>query len=144
MVKYCTKCGKENPDISNFCESCGENINKEKYHENHLNEFDHQINTRSYDNIECPYCGASMPLIPSKNIKCIYCGMSIREDESKHNTAIIMGYLVALFTGLGIIPAIYLLTRDNQRAKTHGIIILIIFLLYVVWFIYTISFLFNY
>lgn len=42
----CEKCGTENYDDANFCESCGEKLNKEK-----------QNNTEEKNNLKCPICG---------------------------------------------------------------------------------------
>lgn len=50
------------------------------------------------------------------------------EDEYKdYGTAIAVSYVLLIFGGIpGLIGGLYLITRDNERAKLHGKIIIVI------------------
>lgn len=99
----------------------------------------------------CPSCGEELP--DGANF-CKSCGSKINSvpraenpqrpayDES-HTLAIVLGYLFAILIPLiGIIIAIYLLTRKNSSsASKHGKYILIVAV--VIWFIsFALSFLY--
>lgn len=56
----------------------------------------------------------------------------IEVTEKSHKTAIIIGYILAILVPLlGIIVAVYLLTRDSPDAKRHGRYMIIVAV--VVW-----------
>lgn len=73
---------------------------------------------------ECPHCKGEISVDASK---CRHCGEWI-DKSKKPNTyggATVVGYFFAIFGGwLGIVVGLYLLTRDNEKAKLHGKIIL--------------------
>lgn len=62
------------------------------------------------------------------------------EVNKVSGSVIALGYVLTLITGVfGFIIAIYLLTRDDKRARTHGIIMIIIFaiwLIIMIWVAY--------
>lgn len=112
MPKFCDKCGAElkNNNV-NFCDKCGAEV-----------KTDHNTNAETSSGaILCPHCGQATPI---GQTNCVKCGSSLVEE---HTTAVIVGYIVTLIFGiLGVIPGIYLLTRNNGKAKTQGLILIII------------------
>lgn len=59
---------------------------------------------------------------------------SVQESESTypHTALTVIGYIFGILGGIiGLIIAIYLLTREDKRAKTHALIILGIFVLWI-------------
>ena len=112
MPKFCDKCGAElkNNNV-NFCDKCGAEV-----------KTDNNTNAETSGwVILCPHCGQATPI---GQTNCVKCGSSLVEE---HTTAVIVGYIVTLIFGiLGIIPGIYLLTRNNGKAKTQGLILIII------------------
>ena len=70
------------------------------------------MNSKSY----CPFCGQKIPV---HSAQCSYCGKWL--DKSKAETSwliIALGYIFSIvFALIGLIIAIYLLTRDSSRAK---------------------------
>nr|WP_319372854.1 hypothetical protein [uncultured Methanobacterium sp.] len=67
---------------------------------------------------------ANDSLLPESNLS---------EEEYEHKrygTEILIAYVAFLFCGpASFIMAIYLITRDNKRAKLHGKILLLIFII---------------
>lgn len=105
--------------MSKYCPSCGEElvdnakfckscgINLETMEEN---RYSHQENTRQF----------------------------IEATEKSHTAAIVIGYILAILVPLlGLIVAVYLLTRDESKAKRHGKYILIVTV--IVWILSIIS-----
>lgn len=126
MVKFCHNCGAELRSENNkFCQKCG----AELYHDNNAN----------INNIEsgmtCPKCGEMVPLYQKS---CPNCGQMFEDNK----IAVIVGYVVSIFFGIfGLIPGVYLLTRDNSKSRTQGIIVCAISLLrllslFIRWFVY--------
>jgi len=112
MVKFCDKCGHElKNENAKFCDKCGAEV---------------KISTNQTNNgaattggtVICPHCGQATPM---EQEVCVQCG-SYLEDNT---IAIIVGYIVTfLIPILGLIPGIYLLTRDNKKSRIQGINIL--------------------
>lgn len=111
----CLNCETLNDVNSKFCVNCGG-----------------ILKTVSSDNRLCPYCGSS---IPANASKCKNCGEWINKKmkPSEHNLAIVLGYIFTLLGGwIGFIIAIYLLTRDDSRARKHGGIQLLISVIWII------------
>ncbi len=123
-MAFCSNCGNELKDNAKFCPNCGNAVNDESE-----GKTIHQ-NTQS--GINCPKCGS---IIPFGNDICLKCGAPLNEE--KHTTAIVLGYICALFFPIvGIITGIYLLTRPNKDVHIHGIIMIILaIVLTVIWWI---------
>jgi len=142
MSNKCEKCGNENNEDSKFCEKCGNSLESN-------GKTPSNVTSQNIRNeISCPYCGSK---IPANVSKCGHCGEWI--DRSKSNTLIIIAYIV---TFLGIVinifaynpmPAafvlvciftllppyvitLYLLTRKDSKPKKHGIVLLIILIIF--------------
>ncbi|KZX15216.1 double zinc ribbon [Methanobrevibacter cuticularis] len=112
----CLNCGTLNDVDSKFCVKCGGILKTEDSSNNRL----------------CPYCGSS---IPANASKCKNCGEWINKSmkPSNHSLAIVLGYIFTLLGGwIGLIIAVYLLTRDDSRAKKHGGIQLAISIIWIV------------
>lgn len=62
-------------------------------------------------------------MIDSNVRKCMHCGEWLygKPQEAKHDTLIILGYVLAILIPLaGLIIGIYLLTRDNDEDHKAG------------------------
>ncbi|KZX16722.1 double zinc ribbon [Methanobrevibacter cuticularis] len=118
-TKKCMDCGTFNEQDSKFCEKCG----------NSLNQNDTTKPQESTVNmIDCPFCGQKIPM---NSEKCSHCGEWL--DPSKdnpHGVSIVLGYIISIFGWLGLIPAIYLLTRVSSSAKKHGVIQLVLSIIF--------------
>ena len=96
----------------------------------------------------CPNCGEELV----ENAKfCKSCGYDIENkvqsdvqpaqgqftpqaEEKSHTIAIVLGYVFAILIPIiGVIIAIYLMTRQEEKAKTHGKYVIIVAA--VIWFI---------
>ena len=112
MVKFCDKCGEElKNENAKFCDKCGAEVKISNTQSN-------SGTTTVGGVVVCPHCGqtTSMGLT-----HCEKCGSALEDNT----TAVIVGYIVTfLLSIIGIIPAIYLLTRNNGKAKTHGVILI--------------------
>lgn len=115
MARFCEKCGRElKSENAKFCDKCGAPVN------NDTNTVNNTIS-----GVTCPQCGS---MIPMGYQRCTNCGMPLEDNK----TAVIIGYVItSLFSIFGLIPAIYLLTRNNGKAKTQGAILIVIILSYV-------------
>ena len=107
MATFCDKCGGElKNENAKYCDKCGAEVKI----------TNNQTNTGPA--VICPSCGQSTPMGLEN---CEKCGSPLEDNT----TAVIVGYIVSfLFSILGIIPAIYLLTRKNGKAKTHGVLLI--------------------
>lgn len=107
MTKFCSNCGTEMNDTSNFCPSCGAS----------------QQSNGSTTNVTimCSNCGA---MIPQGLLTCPRCGTPLNNNDYKF--ALVIGYILSFIIPLGgIITGIYLLTRnDNQEVHKHGMIMI--------------------
>lgn len=124
LNKFCTQCGKEVSEDANFCDKCG-------------NSFDSSVSNQQNSNQEnsnfqpnqpkgpCVKCGSLTSY--NSNI-CDACGeVNPHRPKESHTAAIVLGYIFSFLSPLiGIIFAIYLLTRENEDVKKHGIIQLVI------------------
>lgn len=89
----------------------------------------------------CPNCGEQLA---DEAIFCKSCGVNLDDfvvgkpvdpapqytppvEENDHKIAIILGYVGGILIPIiGIIIAIYLMTRDSENAKKHGKYVLIV------------------
>lgn len=119
MPTFCDKCGNElkNENVK-FCDKCGAKISINKTDESEIPE----------SGIICPHCGKTSPI---GQPNCSNCGGEIELENNV--VAVAVGYIVIwILNFLGIIPAIYLLTRRNKKSKTQGVILLIISILLII------------
>lgn len=109
MVKFCSKCGNElKNENDKFCDKCGAEVLENK----------NNAGSASGTTVICPHCSQATPM--GQQI-CAKCGASLEDNT----TAVIVGYTVTFLLGIiGIIPGIYLLTRNNGKAKTQRIFII--------------------
>lgn len=121
MSKFCDKCGAElKNENAKFCDKCGSEIRIAQ---------NNRVLT-DIDGIVCPFCGQ---VTPKNQANCVNCGVQLKEDNL---VAVIVGYVLAfLFPLFALIPAIYLLTRDNLKSKTQGIYIIIMVVVFFILFI---------
>lgn len=112
MVKFCDKCGAElKNDDARFCDKCGAEVKT-------ISNQSSSGTTTVGGAVICPHCGQTTPMGLTY---CEKCGSSLENNT----TAVIVGYIVTLLVPLiGLIPAIYLLTRNTGKAKTQGILII--------------------
>lgn len=105
----CPLCGFQNPEEADYCVKCGTPL-----------IFKNQLENNSYIN----------PVVinrpPAKEQE--------GEKRSRFNTILVfLGYLFSILGGLvGLIIAIYLITRKDKSLKRHGYIQLAIFFFYIV------------
>lgn len=118
MAKFCDKCGNElKSENAKFCDKCGAEILANKNKSN-------VATTNMAGLIICPRCGQETPM---GQAICAKCGSSLENNTA----AVVVGYIVSiLFSILGLIPGIYLLTRNNEKSKTQGIIICVFSILF--------------
>ena len=127
-MPFCSQCGSELSEGTKFCSKCGAPLKDYK-----------SVNTQQNSNssgVSCPKCGS---LVPFGNVVCNNCGNPLNQD--KHTAAIVLGYICSIFAPiLGIIFAIYLLTRLNKDVHKHGVIMIvlaiILVIIYYMWFSY--------
>ena len=108
----------------------------------------------------CDECGAELK---DNNKFCDKCGSSIKQEE--YLLFIILGYVFSIFSYvyplnigssyvgfilgatipsiIGIIIAIFLLTRNNKKVHKHGILIIIISIIYLLIVAYGVLFVFS-
>lgn len=107
MGKFCEQCGSELKNKNaKFCDKCGARVRD-------------NVNTMNNNTpqIICPKCSSKIPM--GQNV-CMNCGTALEDNK----IAVIIGYIVAfIFPIFDLIPGIYLLTRNNGKAKTQGLII---------------------
>lgn len=107
----CPLCGFQNPEEADYCVKCGSPL-----------IFKNQLENNTYIN----------PVVINKT--------TVGEQEvetgkrSRFSTILVfLGYLFSILGGLvGLIIAIYLITRKDKGLKKHGYIQLAIFLFYIV------------
>lgn len=146
-IKKCSNCGVFNEQDSKFCEKCGNKLYMEK-----------EIKNKSsiVNKINCPFCGSE---IPASVKKCSNCGEWIKTHDRGNNFPIILGYAsiliafilsIILYMGssnpteallgfaipfiLPLIITLYLITRKDPKTRKHGIILLIIWIILVMFF----------
>ena len=108
--RLCPLCGYENPQEADFCVKCGTPL-----------MF-----------INSPQNNSIGPIVIKKQV--IGSPSPYTEGRSRFMTwLIIFGYLFSILGGLlGLIIAIYLITRKDPSIRKHGIIQLAIFIFYIV------------
>lgn len=106
MGKFCEQCGSELKNKNaKFCDKCGARVRD-------------NVNTMNNNTpqIICPKCSSKIPM--GQNV-CMNCGTALEDNK----IAVIIGYIVAfIFPIFDLIPGIYLLTRNNGKAKTQGLL----------------------
>lgn len=112
MAKFCDKCGNElKNDNAKFCDKCGAEVKITN------NQTINQTTTTG-GMVVCPHCSQTTTMGLDY---CEKCGSSLEDNT----TAVIVGYIVTLLIPIiGLIPAIYLLTRNNGKSKTQGVLII--------------------
>ena len=105
----CPLCGFQNPDEADYCVKCGTPL-----------IFKNQLENNSYIN----------PVVINKTPA----SEPVGEKPSRfHTILVVLGYLFSILGGLvGLIIAIYLITRKDRSLKKHGYIQLAIFLFYII------------
>jgi len=119
LPTFCDKCGNELKDDNlKFCDKCGAEI-----------VTNQKSDTEFPDSgIVCPHCGKTTPV--GQPI-CSNCGAEIELENNV--VAVAVGYIVTWILGfIGLIPAIYLLTRRNRKSKTQGIILIALIALLII------------
>ncbi|WP_405290367.1 zinc ribbon domain-containing protein [Methanobrevibacter sp.] len=140
VFRRCPQCGSTSDDIYGFCIKCGYEFPK----------IEHNPHT-------CPLCGYNNP---DEADFCVKCGTPLllknqlennsyinpivikrtsdsqeaQPQRSRFDTILVyLGYLFSILGGLvGLIIAIYLITRKDRNLKKHGFIQLAIFGFYIV------------
>ena len=106
---FCPLCGYQNPDEADFCVKCGTPLLFKS-------QFNNNDNSRN-------------PIIIQKTMST---GSGISQHGGMTKWLIIFGYLFSILGGLlGLIIAIYLITRKDPNVRKHGIIQLAIFGFYI-------------
>lgn len=146
LNNICFKCGKKNESGSKFCEDCGSSLAENTDRENELSskncpncgknvvlqsKFCDSCGNPLIEGIVkpktiCKFCGSE---IPTGAQKCMRCGEWVdkKVEDSRYNGIIAVGYIFTLLGGwIGFIIALYLITRDNKKARKNGYIMLII------------------
>jgi|GEM_PF-953259 hypothetical protein len=96
---YCPNCGSENKDDAQFCESCGTK----------LDAIGGDVSSRTKTSQSPPYYQQGP------------------EAKKPSTILVVLGYIFALFGGLiGIVLGLFLYSKNNHEAKTHGRNILLI------------------
>ncbi len=113
MPKFCDKCGHQlKNENAKFCDNCGSEI-KTSQNQNNTNT--------NVPETFCPRCGQATPF---GQTNCMNCGAPIQVEDN--TLAVAVGYIITfLISILGLIPAIYLLTRNSGKAKTQGLWLII-------------------
>ena len=141
VLRRCPQCGSTSDDIYGFCIKCGWEFPK-------INPNEHTCPLCGYPNPDeadfCVKCGTPLlfknqfegnrtgidPIIIKKEINFGNKNQSLSPGWMKW--LIIFGYLFSILGGLlGLIIAIYLVTRKDPNTRKHGIIQLAIFGFYV-------------
>ena len=135
VVRRCPQCGTASDDAYGFCIKCGCEFPK-------IEHSPHTCPLCGFENPEeadfCVKCGT--PLIFKNNgqiseqikpivIKRTAAEQPVKENHSRSSGIIVfLGYLFSILGGLlGVIIAIYLITRKDRNLKKHGYVQLAIF-----------------
>lgn len=143
VLRRCPQCGSTSDDIYGFCIKCGWEFPK-------VNPNEHACPLCGYPNPDeadfCVKCGTPLlfksqfegnhtainPIIIKKEVDM---GSTTLDSSSSGwmKWIILAGYLFSILGGLlGLIIAIYLITRKDSSTRKHGIIQLAIFGFYIV------------
>lgn len=117
MASFCDKCGHElKNENARFCDKCGAEVKTRNS----------QAGNAQGVMTACPHCGQATPMGLDK---CENCGSTLEDNTA----AVIIGYIITLLLPLlGLIPAIYLLTRKNGKARTQGVFLIGIIILMII------------
>ena len=132
MPIFCDKCGAQlKNENAKFCDKCGAEV---KINNNQNNTGI----TNTGPMTVCPHCGQTTS---SELTHCEKCGLS----QNEYTAGVIVGYIVTFILGfflirvlpiitynifasifliITLIPAIYLLTRKSGKAKTQGVFLI--------------------
>ena len=122
MSKFCTQCGAEMIDEAMFCSKCGSSFGFQTQNQGiHSQQSVNQGQNVNQTQGPCLKCGS---LTPYNSDICHACGeVDPHKSKDRHTLAIVFGYIFSFLTPIiGIIFAIYLLTRKNKDVNKHGII----------------------
>ena len=124
---YCSRCGNETKEDEAYCEECGYKLPQK---------------TAVVEQKFCLKCGAEMR---KEETFCSSCGTRIgdmgpenaTEVKYPHQLATVLGYVFGFLGGwLGLVFGIYLVTRQNPRAKYHGKVVLIITVVMIIFWMF--------
>lgn len=140
MAKFCEHCGAKQDDInSKFCSSCGKPL--EELSNLKSSKDENKSNNLKPGEMFCPFC---KKVIPYNINDCPYCGGEI--NPKNHTASIVIGYICCFIPILHLVAfilGIYLITRKNKKVHKHGIIMIILTLLFVFLTFFFISYI-NY
>ena len=145
-TKKCENCGTLNELGSAYCEKCGTS----------LYQNTKQTTKNTINKINCPFCGQKIPM---NSEQCNYCGEWIDPSAAPNTEMIILGYVSIFITFIlssffvsaahgpnnvffsfaipfifPLIIILYLITRKNPKLKKHGVILLIIWIILIIYF----------
>ena len=125
MMRRCPQCGTAGDDVYGFCIKCG-----------------YEFPKITQDKDTCPLCGYKNP---EEAEFCVKCGTPLLFKKNPENNVkvvnpiviqkllIFIGYFFAILGSIiGLIIAIYLITRKDPSAKKHGYIQIAIILFYLI------------
>jgi len=107
MPKYCSECGKELNDNSNFCPGCGIEIKKEQYNKENKG--------RTYSILGIVFAFCSLIVFPiGFGPAAVICGSIgvIKGDRTLGITAIVLGVVLAVLSWL---LAMYMITKSGFK-----------------------------
>lgn len=139
VLRRCPNCGTVSDDRYGFCIKCGTEFPK-------INTTNQNICiVCGYKNVEgatrCVKCGTPLMFNNPKGDLFITKPIILSKENSKsqnkpkknYNIIIVLGYIFAILGGaVGLIIALYLITRSDLNAKKHGSIQLGILIFYLV------------
>ncbi|MDL2246728.1 zinc ribbon domain-containing protein [Methanobrevibacter sp. OttesenSCG-928-K11] len=144
VLKRCPQCGTTTEDSFGFCTKCGR-----EFPEENEEVINNKCPNCGFENIEgatmCVKCGT--PLIfketifnlgnleknQESNPKIILQSEMSQKPSKNYNLIIILGYIFSILGGIiGLILALYLVTRKDSGAKRHGSVQLTILLFYAI------------
>lgn len=126
-AKVCVHCGYSNPVEAEYCVKCGIQLILRNPDETPKKII---INKEMIENAQHGEENKLNPIIIKKEVN------DTAENYRQHRTnsiLILVGYIFSILGGIiGLIIAIYLVTRKNPEVKKHGFIQLTIFAFYVI------------
>ena len=112
MSSFCDQCGNELKNVNaKFCDKCGAKIIKQNTNDN----------SENITETICPHC--AKPISVGEKI-CPNCGLDVQMENNL--VAVLIGYITLWIVPIiSLIIGIYLLTRKNNKSKTHGVFLII-------------------